>query len=143
MELRKGGIFLVRDIILNKVQIIERCLERINEEYDNNEENLRNYTKQDSIILNIQRMCEACIDLAMHYAAEHKLGIPQSSRDVFDLLNQAGVISQELASSLKKMVGFRNIAVHDYQNINLDIVKNIIDKDLKDIKEFAGVILKQ
>lgn len=48
---------MVKDVILNKVQIIERCLARINEEYDNNEENLKNYTKQDSIILNIQRMC--------------------------------------------------------------------------------------
>lgn len=108
---------MVKDIILNKAQIIERCLERINEVYDNNEENLGNFTKQDSIILNIQRMCEACIDLGMHYAAEHKLGIPQSSRDVFDLLKQESLISYDLAESLKKMVGFRNIAVHDYQNI--------------------------
>lgn len=134
---------MVRDIILNKAQIIERCWERINEEYDNNEENLENYTKQDSIILNIQRMCEACIDLGMHYAAEHKLGIPQSSRDVFDILKLEGVISHELAESLKKMVGFRNIAIHDYQNINIDIVKNIIVKDLNDIKEFASIILLQ
>ena len=44
MESRKGAIFMVKDIILNKAQIIERCWERINEEYDNNEENLKNYT---------------------------------------------------------------------------------------------------
>jgi hypothetical protein len=47
------------DVIYNKVQIIERCLQRICEEYDNNSENLNNYTKQDSIILNILRACEA------------------------------------------------------------------------------------
>jgi uncharacterized protein YutE (UPF0331/DUF86 family) len=118
-------------------------MKRVYEEYDNNEENLKNFTKQDSIILNIQRMCEACIDLGMHYVAEHKLGIPQSSREVFDILKQEGVISPKLADSLKKMVGFRNIAVHDYQNINIDIVKNIIVNDLNDIKDFSSIILLQ
>lgn len=62
------------DIILNKVSTIERCIKRIKEEYDNNPLNLENYTKQDSIILNIQRACEASIDVAMHVVAERKLG---------------------------------------------------------------------
>lgn len=68
------------DIILNKISTIERCLKRIDEEYDHNADNLQNYTKQDSIILNIQRACEASIDIAMHVVAEKKLGIPQTSR---------------------------------------------------------------
>lgn len=68
------------DIILNKISNIERCLKRIDEEYDHNADNLQNYTKQDSIILNIQRACEASIDIAMHVVAEKKLGIPQTSR---------------------------------------------------------------
>ena len=58
------------DVIYNKIEIVERCIRRIHEEYGNNPENLKNYTKQDSIILNIQRACEACIDLAMHIVAE-------------------------------------------------------------------------
>ncbi len=51
------------DVVYNKCSIIERCVERIYEEYENNPKNLENYTKQDSIILNIQRGCEAAIDL--------------------------------------------------------------------------------
>lgn len=58
------------DVVLNKIHIIERCLNRIHEEYANNPENLVNFTKQDSIILNLQRACEASIDLAMHVVAE-------------------------------------------------------------------------
>lgn len=58
------------DIILNKIETIERCINRIKEVYDNNAENLNDYTKQDSIILNIQRACEASIDLAMHIVSE-------------------------------------------------------------------------
>ncbi len=129
------------EIILNKIQVIERCIRRIHEEYNHNPENLKNFTKQDSIILNIQRGCEACIDLAMHVVSEKGLGIPQSSREVFDILYQNKIIDEEMAKKLKSMVGFRNIAVHDYQKINLDIVKQIIEKHLKDLKDFAERIL--
>lgn len=126
-----------RDIIINKVQIIERCIKRINEEYENDPESLKNFTKQDSIILNIQRACEASIDLAMHVVSEKKLGVPQSSREVFDLLCKDKLIDEDLAKRLKAMVGFRNIAVHDYQNLNLTVVEKIIEKHLQDLKAFA------
>jgi len=130
------------DIVVNKINIIGRCLKRIMEEYKGNPDNLDNLTKQDSIILNIQRACEACIDLAMHIVAEKDLGIPQNSKDAYDLLLQKSIINQDLASKLKAMVGFRNIAVHDYQSLNLNIVRKIIEIHLKDIEEFANLVLK-
>lgn len=80
------------DVILNKISIIERCIKRIHEEYDKNPKNLENYTKQDSIILNLQRACEASIDLAMHIVAVKKLGLPQQSRDAFTLLEAEGIL---------------------------------------------------
>ena len=131
------------DIIYNKVEIIERCLKRINEVYDNNTENLKEYTKQDSIILNIQRICEACIDLAMHIVSEKKLGIPQNSRDAFEVLCSNGMINIDLMNKLKSMVGFRNIAVHNYQAINLKIVQDIIEKHLGDIGQFSEIIMQK
>lgn len=106
---------------------MERCLKCIHEEYDHNDENLKNYTKQHSVILNIQRACEVAIDLAMHIVIEEKLGIPQNSRDAFELLCVSGMIDLSLSKKLQAMVGFRNIAVHDYQAVNLDIVKHIDD----------------
>lgn len=129
------------DVILNKISIIERCLKRINEEYDNTPLNLENFTKQDSIILNIQRACEAAIDLGMHVVAEKKLGIPQTSRETFDLLLQNNIITMDLCKGLKAMVGFRNIAVHDYQEVNLEIVQKIIEKHLIDFKTYTEQIL--
>jgi uncharacterized protein YutE (UPF0331/DUF86 family) len=132
---------IIDDIIVNKIQVIERCLKRIDEEYEQNPKNLLNYTKQDSIILNLQRAIEAAIDIAMHLCAVFKFGVPQSSREAFDLLEEKKVVSKELAKRLKAMVGFRNIAVHDYQAINLEILKNIIEKDLSDFLEFKDVVL--
>lgn len=131
------------DVILNKTAIIERCIERINEEYAGNPENLNNYTKQDSIILNIQRACEASIDLAMHIVSEKKLGIPQNSRDAFEVLEKNGLINNELMKRLKAMVGFRNIAVHNYQSVNLKIVAEIIEKHINDLKTFTSIILSK
>ncbi|MBT2691290.1 DUF86 domain-containing protein [Bacillus sp. ISL-47] len=129
------------DVILNKISIIERCIKRIHEEYDNNSKNLENYTKQDSIILNLQRACEASIDLAMHIIATKKLGLPQNSRDAFSILEKEGILQPSLSQKMKAMVGFRNIAVHDYQEMNLEILKKILDDHLVDFFEYTKTIL--
>lgn len=129
------------DVVLNKIHIIERCLNRIHEEYANNPENLVNFTKQDSIILNLQRTCEASIDLAMHVVAEKKLGLPQTSRDAFLLLETEGIIPVSLSKRMQRMVGFRNIAVHDYQEINLTILQKIIENHLDDFLQFTKAII--
>lgn len=130
------------DVIFNKMETIERCIKRIHEEYEGNPANLKDYTKQDSVILNIQRACEASIDLAMHMVSEKKLGIPQSSREVFDILEKNNIINSSLREKLKAMVGFRNIAVHDYQKINLIIVQKIIENNLDDLESFCKIILR-
>ena len=126
---------MASDVILNKIDTIERCINRIKEVYNDNPENLNDYTKQDSIVLNIQRACEASIDLAMHVISEKKLGVPQSSRDGFEVLNKNNLIDDKLTKNLKAMVGFRNIAVHDYKKIEIKIVQMIIEKHLEDFKE--------
>ena len=130
------------DVVLNKISVIERCKKRIIDVYDQKPENLKDYTKEDSIILNIQRACEACIDLAMHIVAQERLGLPQTSQDAFDMLKSSSIIDEEIAKRLKAMVGFRNIAVHDYQTINLNILEQIVEKHLEDFTDFTKQILK-
>jgi uncharacterized protein YutE (UPF0331/DUF86 family) len=126
------------DIVLNKAATIERCLRRVTDEYAGDLANLEeDLTRQDSIILNIQRACEASIDLAMHLVRRFALGIPQDSRQAFDLLAEAGRLDTSMAEALKRMVGFRNIAVHDYQKLNLEIVRAIIERHLGDLRGFA------
>lgn len=130
-----------KDIILNKSQIIERCLKRVAEEYEDNPDNLNIIIKQDSIILNIQRACEAAISLAMHIVAEEGFGVPQYSRDAFSLLAEHGIIDDHLAKQLQAMVGFRNIAVHDYQSLDLAIMQKIIEHNLSDLKKFTSRLI--
>ena len=130
------------DVIYNKIETIERCINRIKAVYDNNPDNLNDYTKQDSIILNIQRACEAAIDLAMHIVSEKNLGIPQNSRDSFEVLNSNNIIDDTLNKKMKSMVGFRNIAVHDYKALNLRVVQVIVESHLKDFSDYTYSINK-
>ena len=126
------------DVILNKAGVIERCVARVREEHDGNDDNLmNNFTRQDSIILNLQRACEATIDLAMHLVRVKKLGIPQESKDAFLFLTEAELLNKKLSERLMKMVGFRNIAVHDYKKLNLEIVKSIVNNDLDVFLDFS------
>lgn len=128
------------DILLNKCTIIENCLKRIREEYVGHEKEFAcNFSKQDSIILNLQRACEAAIDLGYRLARFHHLSMPQSSRDVFALLQKEGIIPEPLSEDLQRMVGFRNIAVHDYQQLNLDIVTQIIKTKLINFEKLIDI----
>lgn len=130
-------------VIINKCATIERCLKRVNEEYRSvNDLFGVDYARQDSIILNLQRACESAIDLANYLVKKKKLGVPRDSRAVFDLLAEANIISNEIGGKMKKMVGFRNLAVHAYQNIEMKIVQKIIESSQSDFTSFTSQILK-
>ena len=111
------------DILLNKGQIDDPL-------------NLANPTKQDSTVFNIQRACEAAIDLAMHFVAQRNLGIPQTSREAFTLLQTAGILSEDTSKQMRAMVGFRNIAVHNYQDLEIEVLQAIIQQHLGDFERF-------
>lgn len=130
------------EVVLNKSAVIERCLERINEEYAGGQVDLESdYTRQDAIVLNLLRASEAAIDLAMHTTRVGKLGLPQESREAFALMEGAGWIGPELSYRMQTMVGFRNVAVHDYQRLNIVILKSILENHLKDFREFTTALL--
>ena len=135
---------MVDDVILNKIATIERCIQRAREEYQQEPTTfITNHTRQDAAILNIQRACEAALDIGQHLLIRReKLGIPQSARDVFTLLANGQWITPSLADKLKRMVGFRNIAVHDYQVLQVEITINIIEKHLDDFLEYTETLLK-
>ncbi len=131
------------DVVLNKCASIERCVRRVREEYERDPASFAiDFTRQDAAILNIQRACEAALDLGQHLVRRDKLGIPQSARDVFQLLANAGYLAPELAQQLQRMVGFRNLAVHDYQSLQLPIVVSIIEQHLPQFLQFAQAMLQ-
>ena len=130
------------NVLMNKAATIERCVARAREEYASDPQSFgTDFTRQDAAILNIQRACEAALDMGQHLVRRDKLGLPQSARDVFTLLAQAQWIDVTLANALKSMVGFRNIAVHDYQALQLSITVAIIERHLDEFLTYAALLL--
>jgi uncharacterized protein YutE (UPF0331/DUF86 family) len=133
---------MVDDVIMNKVQSVERCMQRVREDYQGDKAAFaRDYKSQDAVVLNILRACETAIDLAMYVVRIKKLGVPQNSREAFELLASHGIISQTVCNNMLRMVGFRNIAVHNYRVLDMDIVINIAEERLNDFQEFSSSIL--
>lgn len=132
------------DVLLNKAATVERCVARAREEYFQSPDTFAtDFTRQDAAVLNVQRACEAVLDMGQHLVRRDQLGVPQSARDVFDLLAQAGYIPEPLATALKRMVAFRNIAVHDYQSLLLPILMNVITQHLDEFQAFTGLLLQR
>lgn len=132
------------DLILGKAEIIERGVGRVRDVHGGDTEAfLTELTRQESVLLNLQRACEAAIDLAMHLVRVDRLGIPKESRDAFDLLERSGVLPNDLARPLRAMVGFRNVAVHDYRRLDLAVVDGIVARHLDDLLAFASLALRR
>lgn len=132
----------MNDIVINKIQSIQRCVRRAREEYAADPNGFStDFTRQDAAVLNVLRACEQSIDLANHIIKTHKLGIPTSSSESFVLLRAAGVIDPALAGRLEKMLGFRNAIVHHYQRMDMTIVQLVITSGLDDLVAFGDRVL--
>ena len=129
----------MHDLYINKLASLERCLLRVSEEFQPKSAFLDSLSRQDAAILNLQRACEVSIDLANMYIKDNNLGLPSNAREAFDILNRRNILSDDLTSKMKKMIGFRNIAVHEYQSLDINIVVSVIEKHLFDFEEFGRV----
>ncbi len=92
--------------------------------------------------MNLQRASELVIDIANHLIKIKKLGLPQESKDSFTLLKRAGIIDSQMMKNLQGMVGFRNILVHEYKDLDLNIMVRVIENHLKDLLDFANIALE-
>ncbi|MDO5102085.1 MAG: DUF86 domain-containing protein [Lautropia sp.] len=130
------------DVLLNKAAVIERCVRRVREAYADDPDGFSvSFDRQDVAILNVLRACQAVLDVGQHLVRRERLGLPQSARDVFGILAKAGWIEPSLAEAMKRMAGFRNIAVHDDQAIQFPMLLNIIQHHLDEFLQFNRQIL--
>jgi len=133
----------MNDIVVNKVQSVQRCVERAREEYALAGKAFReDHSRQDAAVLNITRACEQAIDLANHLIKTGKMGVPTDSADSFALLSNKGVISRRMEEKMRGMVGFRNVAVHVYRDLDIDIVEAVIRTGLNDLVEYTDAVVE-
>ena len=130
-----------REVVEQKLESLRRCLKRIETKCPTDAATLvADIDLQDIVSLNLSRAVQISVDLGAHLIAGMEVPPPDTMGQTFDLLAQEGVLNIELASSLKKAVGFRNIAVHSYESINWNIVHSIVKYHLADFSEFAKVV---
>ena len=128
------------DITLAKLAVIRRCLQRIQSKTGGDPETVDDIDIQDIVVLNLQRAIQATIDLAAHLITIHQWGLPASLKENFTLLAGQGVIDRALSRHLEAMVGFRNIAVHEYQALDIAILKRVLRERLEDFAAFESAV---
>ena len=125
----------------NKIAAIVRCVHRARAEYTLAGDSFKgNFTHQDAAVLNILRGCEAAVDLANMLVRKKRLGLPGEMKDSFALLDRGGFIPPSLSRQMQNMVGFRNIAVHQYRDLDIDVVEDIIRNRLDDLLLYAETV---
>lgn len=131
------------DVVLNKKESIERCIKQVRLYYAMPSELPfeEDHLKQDAIAINLQRAAEQAIDLANHVIRKSKLGLPKESKESFEILAKAKIIPDDLADKLIGMVGFRNIMVHDYQEMDIKIMIDVIEHHLDDLIVYTNHIM--
>ena len=133
-----------REVIEQKLESVRRCLQRIKDKCPPSADILaRDLDAQDILALNLSRAVQLCVDIGAHIVAGKNVPPPATMGQTFDVLAELGIISEELALRMKNAVGFRNIAVHNYEAINWQIVHAIATRHVGDFTDFARSVLRE
>src|SRR3990167_3441549 len=130
------------DVIIQKFDSIRNCLKNIRDVYvTSREQFMHNYVIQNSIVLDLQRAVQCAIDSGTHIVRTKKLSAPTDTKDIFEALYQNKIITKETKVKMIHMVCFRNIAVHEYKKLDLNIVKSVVENNLVDFEEYMKEIV--
>ena len=128
-------------IIAAKLESLRRCLQRVEDKKPARLQLLvDDEDVQDILVLNLTRAVQFCVDIGSHIISESELTAPKTMGEVFIALEKLGAITPHTCDTLRKSVGFRNIAVHNYDTINWEIVFAICNRSLADFSAFAKEI---
>ena len=129
------------ETVAQKITSLQRCVSQARVAFSTAGSDFKtNYLLQDAAVLNIIRACETALDLANMLIRKRRLGIPSESRESFGILMREKILEQGLGDKLQKMVGFRNLAVHRYRDLDMDIVQSVIQRNLDDLLAFAKIV---
>jgi uncharacterized protein YutE (UPF0331/DUF86 family) len=130
-----------RLILQEKLESLRRCIARVEAKRPSTLTQLESDPDlQDIIVLNLTRAVQVCVDIGTHILSTTDALAPRSMGEVFSALEKAGLISGATVDAMRRAVGFRNVAVHNYDVINWAIVHAISEHHLEDFRRFAREI---
>jgi len=128
-------------VLEKKIDSILRCLDRIKSRLPETIELfIQDLDAQDVIVLNLTRAVQLSVDLAMHICTNSNRPVPQTMGESFEVLQQMKVLTPAIAEKMKKSVGFRNVAVHSYDEIDLNLAYVIAKEHINDFCIFIKQI---
>ena len=131
-------------LIAQKLDSLRRCLARVQSRCPATAELLsQDIDAQDVVVLNLSRAVSLCTDIALHLLSSREQPVPQTMGQAFEQLTALGLITEATNLNMRKAVGFRNMAVHSYDQIDWTIVFSIASSELVDLKQFAVEITSQ
>lgn len=125
------------DVVIQKLASIDRCLAAVRRYVAGDLGRLEEPMVLDAVVLNLQRACEQAIDAACREVSRRGLGVPADSADAFSLLERERVLSSEVAERMRRMVGFRNVAIHEYRRLDPAIVRTVVEHRLSDFEKLC------
>ena len=128
-----------QDLIAKKLAFIETCLR-----------DLRQQARPDRLSTDVRELrfvehtlqiaIQAALDVASHIVSDNRLGEPRTNRELFDLLGRHGWLAPSLAGVLRDMGGFRDVLVHGYAEVDVSVVRDVLDRHLPDLEAFVAAI---
>ena len=132
-----------RAIVLRKISELEEYQRQIREFSEITHQDYKADWKTQRIVeRTLQMMIETCVDIANHIVSDRGMRSPTSYADIFKVLAENKIIESELFVVMEKMTKFRNIIVHQYEEIDAEIVVLILKKHLGDFEKFKDTILR-
>lgn len=129
-------------VITKKIDSILKCLNRVQQRLPETEtEFISDYDAQDVVVLNLTRAIQMNVDVATHILANSNKNIPTTMAEAFTCLEKLEIITADVAEKMRRSIGYRNIAVHNYDEIDLSITYNIACYHLDDFKNYIRQIL--
>jgi uncharacterized protein YutE (UPF0331/DUF86 family) len=126
-----------------RLDIIERNIQFLKEYMDIDEDQfLGSYKDIQAVKHSLFEVIESCIDIAAHIIAVRGLQRPESYSDTFRILKNAKIVGKELGEKLEKMTRFRNILVHNYEDIDNSRVIQYVKRNLDDVTDYVACIVK-
>ena len=132
-----------KSVILRKISELELYRKQIEEFSDMTIEKYKSDWKTQRIIeRTLQIMVETCADIANHIVSDSGMRTPASYADTFKILSENNIIDTELFQIMEKMSKFRNVVVHQYEQVDAEIVVLILKKHLGDFDRFKVAIME-
>jgi uncharacterized protein YutE (UPF0331/DUF86 family) len=130
------------ELTTTKLDSLARCVQRLRTKTPENLEFLRtDVDTQDIIAVNLERSVQLCVDIALHWIANHSpTPVPETMAQAFQVMADQNALQEPVARDLISAVGFRNLSVHAYDKINWEIVWKILTLHLDVFPKFAAQI---